>query len=121
MTKSRAWSALAVLLLTGCGEDVSCLQGIFAAVSVHALSAEDATPLLGARGVVSDGTYRDSVLEVGQGYYEGAPGRAGTYAVRLELAGYAAWDTAGVLVQSTPGPCAMVETERFEARLLPAE
>jgi hypothetical protein len=121
MTKSRAWCALAVLLLAGCGEDVTCLQGIFAAVSVHALSAEDATPLLGGRGVVSDGMYRDSLLEVGQGYYEGAPGRAGIYAVHLELAGYAAWDTAGVLVQSTPGPCAMVETERFEARLLPAE
>jgi hypothetical protein len=121
MTNSRAWSAVAVLLLAGCGEDVACLQGIFAAVSVHALSAEDATPLLGARGVVSDGTYRDSLLEVGQGYYEGAPGRAGTYAVHLEHAGYAAWDTAGVVVQSTPGACPMVETEHLEARLPPAE
>ena len=121
MTKSGAWSALAVLLLAGCGEDVNCLQGIFAAVSVHALSAEDATPLLGARGVVIDGTYRDSLLEVGQGYYEGASGRAGMYTVHLELAGYAAWDTAGVFVESSPGPCAMVETERLEARLLPVE
>ena len=121
MTKPRAWSAIAVLLLAGCGEDVNCLQGIFAAVSVHALSAEGGTPLLGARGVVSEGTYRDSLLEVGQGYYEGASGRAGIYVVHLELGGYVAWDTAGVLVQSTPGPCAMVETERLEARLLPAE
>lgn len=94
---------------------------MFAAVSVNALSAEDATPLLGARGLVSDGTYRDSLLEIGQGIYEGASGRAGLYAVHLELAGYTPWDTAGVLVQSTPCPCAMVETERFEARLLPAE
>jgi hypothetical protein len=114
-------SLSAVLLLAGCGGDINCLQGIFAAVSVHALSARDATLLLGARGVVSDGTYRDSLLEIGQGYYEGASGRAGTYAVRLELAGYAAWDTAGVLVQSSPGPCAMVETARLEARLLPTE
>ena len=85
MTKSRAWSALAVLLLAGCGEDVNCLQGIFAAVSVHALSAAEAAPLLGVRGVVSDGTYRDSLVEVGQGYYEGASGRAGMYTVHLEL------------------------------------
>ena len=121
MTNSRGWSVLAVLLLAGCGEEVNCLQGIFAAVSVHALGAEDGTPLLGARGVVREGTYQDSLLEVGQGYYEGASGRAGTYAVRVELAGYAPWDTAEVLVQSTPGPCAMVETEHLEARLLPAE
>ena len=121
MTNSRAWSVLAALLLAGCGEDVNCLQGIFAAVSVHALAAQDGSPLLGARGAVSDGTYRDSLLAVGEGYYEGASGRAGTYAVHLELAGYAPWDTAGVLVQSSPGPCAMVETERLEARLPPAE
>jgi hypothetical protein len=121
MTNSRACSALAALLLAGCGEDVNCPQGIFAAVSVHAVNAQDATPLIGARGVVSDGPYRDSLLEVGQGYYEGASGRAGLYAVHLELAGYAAWDTTGVLVQSTPGPCAMVETELLEARLFAAQ
>jgi hypothetical protein len=121
MTNSSVWPAVAILLLGGCGEDVNCLQGIFAGVSVHAVSAQDGTPLLGVRGVVSDGTYRDSLLEVGQGDYEGAPGRPGMYAVHLELAGYAAWDTAGVLVQSSPGPCTMVETERFEARLLAAE
>lgn len=121
MTSSSAWPAVAILLLGGCGEDVNCLQGIFAGVSVHAVSAQNGTPLLGVRGVVSDGTYRDSLLEVGQGYYEGAPGRAGMYAVHLELAGYTAWDTAGVLVQSSPGPCSMVVTERFEARLSSAE
>src|SRR3954471_19293216 len=121
MTNSRGWSVLAILLLAGCGEDVNCLQGIFAAVSVHVLSAGDGTSLLGAHGVVSEGTYRDSLLEVGEGYYEGASGRAGLYAVHLELAGYTPWDTAGVLVQSTTGPCAMVETEQFEARLMPAE
>jgi hypothetical protein len=121
MTNSRGWSALAAFLVAGCGEDVNCLQGIFAAVSVHASSAQDATPLLGARGVVSDAMYQDSLLEVGQGYYEGASGRAGIYAVHLELAGYTAWDTAGVLVESSPGPCPMVETVRLEARLVPAE
>ena len=117
MTNSREWSVLGFLLLAGCGEDVNCLQGVFAAVSVHAVSSANATPLLGARGVVSDGTFQDSLLEVGQGYYEGASGRAGVYAVHLELAGYAPWDTASVLVQSTPGPCAMVQTEGLEARL----
>jgi hypothetical protein len=121
MINSRAWPALAILLLAGCGEDVNCLQGVFAAVSVHARSAEDPTPLVGARGVVSDGTYRDSLLEVGQGYYEGAPGRPGTYAVHLEHAGYAAWDTGGVFVQATPGACPMIETEQLQARLVPAK
>jgi hypothetical protein len=121
MINSRAWPALAILLLAGCGEDVNCLQGVFAAVSVHALGAEDATPLLGARGAVSDGTYRDSLLEVGQGYYEGAPGRTGTYTVHLEHSGYAAWDTAEVVVQATPGACPMIETERLQARLVRAE
>jgi hypothetical protein len=109
------------LLLAGCGEDVTCPQGIFAAVAVQALSATDGRPVLNARGGVSDGTFTDTLVEVGAGSYESAMGRPGTYAVHLEHPDYAPRDTSGVVARTSAGACPLIETEQVEARLAPLE
>lgn len=119
MDRLCVWLALTPLALAACGEDATCPPGGFAAVSVHALSAVDATPVLGARGVVREGGYADSLRELSQGYYEAAQDRPGTYAVHLEHAGFAAWDTSDVVVLSPGGSCPLIETTQVEARLAP--
>jgi hypothetical protein len=73
------------------------------------------------RGEVRDGSFADSLVEVGRGYCDAAPGRAGTYAVHIEHGSYAAWDTSGIVV-SSGGACPdLIETEQIEARLVPIE
>lgn len=109
------------LLGTACDQEVTCPAWSFAAVSVHATSATDASPLLQAVGEVQDGNYRDSLLAMGDGYYQAAPNRGGSYAVRIESQGFTTWDTAGVIVTEVGGACATVDTEHVEARLAPAE
>jgi hypothetical protein len=121
MASARAWATFGLLLLAGCGESVACLQGVLAAVSIHALSAADATPILDVRGGVRDGSFADSLVGVGEGYYEAAQGRPGTYTVHLEHTGYAPWDTSGILVRTSEGACPLIETEHIEARLTPRE
>ncbi len=121
MANSCAWGALSLWLLTGCGDGVTCPQGVFAAISVHALSAADATPILNVRGGVRDGTFTDTLVELGQGFYDAAPGRPGTYGVHVEHANYAAWDTSGVVVHTSGGPCPLIETAELEARLASVE
>jgi hypothetical protein len=121
MIQACVWLALGPLLLTACGEDALCLPGALAAVSVHALSAAEATPVLDARGEVRDGRFTDSLVAVGQGFYEAAPNRPGTYVVHLEAAGYAAWDTSGIVVLSPGRGCPLFENAQVEARLMPIE
>ena len=121
MIRTCVWLALSPLLLTACGEDAICLPGELAAVSVHALSAVEATPVLDARGTVRDGNFADSLVAVGQGYYEAAPDRPGTYAVHLEAASYAAWDTSGIVVLSPGRGCPLFTNAQVEARLMPIE
>lgn len=122
MTGHRSCIALCwmLLLATGCDQGITCPAWSFPAVSVRVASAGEASPILGARGEVRDGAYRDSLFGLGDGYYEAAANRAGTYAVHVESEGYAAWDTTGVRAIATGGACATVETERIEARLAPA-
>jgi hypothetical protein len=120
MARSSVWAALSPLLIVACGEDATCLPGAFPAVSVHALSAADATAVLGARGEVRDGSFADSLVEVGQGYYHAAEDRPGTYAVHLEHPSYSAWDTSGVEVLSPGSGCPVLGTQ-VEARLAPIE
>jgi len=123
MTRSWLWFALTPgLLLVACdGPQATCLPEGVAAISVHALSATVATPVLDGRGEVRDGSYADSLWEVGQGYYEAAQNRAGRYDVHLEHDNYSDWDTAGVLVHSTGPDCPLFESTTLEARLVPIE
>ena len=121
MGRTYLWLALSPFLFAACGEDITCPPGSFAAVSVHALSVADATPVLDARGEVRDGSYADSLRALAQGYYDAAQDRPGTYTVHLEHASYAAWDTSGVVVLSPGGACPLIETTQLEARLAPIE
>lgn len=109
-----------LLLVGGCGQEPSCLQGIFAGINLRVTSAATGAALLDARGEVIDGAYRDSLLHIGDGIYEAAPNRRGTYAVHLEHAGFASWDTSGVTVLGSGPPCPLVTTEHAEVRLAPS-
>lgn len=115
-------SALGLIMLTvllgGCSEGVSCLQGIYPAIGVRVTAVGEAPPVLGAQGEVIDGSYRDSLLESGGGHYY-AGERPGTYAVHLERAGYSAWDTTGIFVFETGGDCSTLVTQQIHARLRP--
>lgn len=106
-----------IALLSGCSDNFACLQGAYPAIAVRVTAAGEAAPVLGARGEIIDGSYRDSLLETGQGRYQAGEERAGTYAVHLEHAGYAAWDTTGVFVSEHGGNCSNVITQEIHARL----
>jgi hypothetical protein len=123
MTRSWMWVALIPLLLVACddGAGVGCLPAGVAAISVHALSAADSAPVLDARGEVRDGAYADSLVGVGQGFYEAAQNRPGRYDVHLVHAGYAEWDTSGIVVNSVGDGCPLFESRTVEARLVPIE
>ena len=122
MARPWMWIALTPLLLAGCddGPSAECLPAGVAAISVHALSAADSTPILDARGEVRDGAYADSLIEAGQGFYEAAQNRPGHYDVHVVHAGYAEWDTTGVVVNSVGDGCPLFESRTVEARLVPA-
>ena len=121
MVRTWIWPVAGTLLCTACGEDATCPPVDVAAISVHALSTINATPVLDARGEVRDGNYADSLREVGQGYYEAAQDRPGTYTLHLEQPSYESWDTSGVQVISPGGSCPLIESTRIEARLAPLE
>jgi hypothetical protein len=118
--RSYVWVALTPFLIVACDDPAICLPEEFAAVTVHALSTADSTPVLNARGEVRDGRFGDSLVEAGQGYYDAAEGRAGTYAVHLEHPSYTPWDTSAVLVRSSGTGCPVLG-EQVEARLAPIE
>jgi hypothetical protein len=106
-----------IALLSGCSDSFDCLQGAYPAIAVNVTAAGEATPVLGAQGEIIDGSYRDSLFETGQGRYQAGEERPGAYAVHLERAGYAAWDTTGVFVFETGGGCSNVVTQEIHAQL----
>jgi hypothetical protein len=120
MVRSCVWAALTPFLIVACDDPAICLPEAFAAVTVHALSAADSTPVLNARGEVRDGSFADSLVDAGQGYYDSSEDRPGTYAVHLEHPSYTPWDTSGVVVLSSGSGCPVLGTQ-VEARLAPIE
>lgn len=103
--------------LSSCSESFACLQGAYPAIAVHVTAVGEAAPVLGAQGEIIEGAFRDSLVENGQGHYQAGEERPGTYAVHLERAGYAPWDTSGVFVFETGGDCSNVVTQQIHARL----
>src|SRR5919112_4099051 len=109
--------AVSLMLLTGCQGEHTCPAWSFPAISARVTSASSGVPIPGALGQVIDGTYRDSLFDQLDGSYVAAYDRPGTYAVHIEREGFAPWDTSGIIVRSTGGQCATVETENIAIRL----
>jgi hypothetical protein len=122
MTCSSGLVAASVLLFaTGCANDATCPAWSFPAVQVHLKSATDRSAIVGALGEVREGQYRDSLLDLLDGWYMAAENRAGTYTVHVESPGYSPWDTTGVYVEQVGGSCPTVSTEILEVRLEPVQ
>jgi hypothetical protein len=108
-------------MASGCTDGLVCTTSVEPAIVVEIRDAADATPLAaGARGVVRDGAYTDSLRPYGS-TIEGdmltraaADERAGTYAVEVTHPGYGTWQQLGVRV--TRGGC-HVETVNLVAEL----
>jgi hypothetical protein len=62
MVRTCVWAALPPFLIVACDDPAICLPEEFAAVTVHALSAADSTPVLNARGEVRNGSFADSLV-----------------------------------------------------------
>jgi len=116
----RSCLALGSLLFAGsaCSEDVTCPQWAFPAINLLVISAADGSPVLTARGEVRVGSYADSLLENGSGYYS-AGAREGIYTVHVEREGFAPWDTSGIWVRASGGSCSHLVTEEIQGRLTP--
>ena len=115
-----ALSCVVLAAVTACDGGVACLEGSYPAISARVTSAADGSPLVHAFGEVRDRIYRDSLVGYGDGQYFAAYDRGGTYALHVEHTGYTAWDTTGVLVRETGGPCSTVETQNIDVPLHPA-
>ena len=111
-------------LVVACADttDVVCPAGFVPTIVIEVWDAGANVPAArDARGAA----WRDSELDS----LTPAPGvagdsllllwnnRPGTYAVEVRTLGFRSWDTSGVEVRSTGGPCPMVITERIAARL----
>jgi hypothetical protein len=106
------------LLATGCtdGSGVACLAVLRPGIEVEVRDGATDEPIADlARGIVEDGAFADSLRIIG---YDsamvpsvlGAAGeRPGNYKVRIERAGYEAWDTTGVSVQA--GECGVIPVQ----------
>ena len=118
---ARLVALIALPLVFGCSEDVTCPEWSYPAVLVHLSSASSAAPIIGAVGQVQDQQYRDSLFDSGDGSYTAADNRPGLYTVHVEYQRYSPWDTAGVQVSQVGGACRTVETEILQVQLVPAQ
>ncbi len=119
------WAAL-VLVVSGCraitGGDVACTDearpGL--AVTVRDSATGAAVPPAGTTVVAREGAYADTArygtAALAGAVFSLAYERAGTYAVRVERAGYRAWERTGVRVAA--GAC-HVRTAGLTAALQP--
>ncbi len=127
---ARLVTVVALVILTGCEnpfvEDVIvCPTYVSPAIVVEIRDARTGAPLAnGATGAVHDGAYVDSLVphgSTGPGIetlvsMSAAYGRAGTYDVEVNRAGYRSWTVAGVRV--TRETCG-VRTRQVSASLEP--
>jgi hypothetical protein len=124
MRSAPGWALIVgVFAIIGCSEPEGCTLELRYAIEVQ---VRDATTqgLLASYpyGVVRDGDYQDSLRVAGNpapvpSALVAASERPGVYAVHIEAAGYAPWDTAGVGV---PSDECHVRTASFTAWLEPA-
>ena len=113
--------ACGLALVTGCGTEPICTQGVYPAIVIEIRDAFDDVPLAeSARGAVQEGEFVDSLRpygSVGNGVLisrAAADERAGVYAVTVQHDGYVEWRADGVPVRR--GSC-NVETVNLSAYL----
>lgn len=68
-------------------------------------------------GVLTDGSYRETMEAVGTSTLWGAPERPGTYDIEITAQGYRTWNRQGVEVEMERNGC-HVETVELEARMV---
>ncbi len=105
MLRSSTFAGAFLVLVTGCGTEPICTQGVEPAIVVEIRDGFDGTPLAGsARGAVQEGEFVDSLRpygSFGNGVLisrAGADERPGVYSVTLESDGYPEWRVDGVRV-----------------------
>jgi hypothetical protein len=110
-----------LLALGACSSEPNCLQGSEYAVAIDVVAGESGSSLDNVKGEVRAGTYRDSLqaTEI-PGLYYAAENRDGVYAVHVERAGYASWDTTGVEAPRVAGDCGGVVGQHFTVTLTPS-
>ena len=67
-------------------------------------------------GVLTDGSYRETMEPVGTSHLWGAPERPGTYDIEITAQRYRTWNRQGVEVEMESNGC-HVETVELEARM----
>ena len=111
---------LAALLVHGCGFP---LLGVCTDQLVHGIKVTVRDSVTGERlgsdpaGMVTDGSYRETMESAGPGRLWGAPERPGTYDIEITADGYRAWNRKGVEVQMEWDGC-HVETVELEASMV---
>ena len=111
---------LAALLVHGCGFP---LLGVCTDELVHGIkvTVRDSVTgeLLGSdpAGMLTDGSYRETMESAGPGRLWGAPERPGTYDVEITADGYRAWNRKSVEVEMEWDGC-HVETVELEASMV---
>lgn len=107
-------SAVPGMVLIGCGSNpVLCLDLPLFAVTVEVRDAVSGENLsAGAKGVVFEGEYVDSLQDVnytaGPARLGAANYRPGTYSIRVEHPGYATWSRSGLKARASDS-CGGVE------------
>jgi hypothetical protein len=100
-----AVTVVAAYISGACTENDVCIVIAVPAIKIQVRDAVTDELIAGPiKGTVTDGSFRDSLVVLTDTENDpaaittlgGAYERAGTYAVHLEVAGYQAWDTAGV-------------------------
>lgn len=94
-----------------------CNLAAEAAVVVTLVDADQETPIVGAMLVLSEGSYTETMSDLGEGTYAGGLERPGTYRVDASAPGYLPATVTDVLARSLPcGP----ETQNLTIALDPA-
>ena len=112
-----SFGTLALLAACSNNDAVSCTAQFVPAVVVEVRDSVTQVPLAGARGIVQDGTFIDSLRPSGGSTLQAAGERPGTYRVAVGHAGYADWVVTGVRVQRD---ICHVVTVTLQAALQPA-
>lgn len=100
----RGLLAVSLLLVLGCplvhflpGGGIVCTEVFVYGVSLTLTDAAGA-PITGANVTLTDGSFSETMEEIGSGMYVGAGERAGTYDMLIEAEGFTGQTISGITV-----------------------